>query len=485
LRLIRHFPGENIRGYKKGVQLYLKTFDILELDQRIQSAIDQLGFAEMTPIQKEAIPPGLAGKDILGQAPAGTGKTVAFGIPLVDKVDPKLNRVQGVVICPTRELAMQVARELNKLGGPKGVRALAVYGGQPIKVQIRELKRRPQIIVGTPGRLLDHLNRRTIRLGQVSVVVLDEADEMLDMGFIEDITAILAKAPQERQTLLFSATIPREIEALAREFMKDPVTIRIKPTEIVVPGIKQEYIEVAERRKFDVLCNLLDVHCPQAAIVFARTKQRVDEVTAALSARGYSAEAIHGDLPQSKRDAVMGRFRSGSLRILVATDVAARGLDIDDVTHVYNFDIPQDPESYVHRIGRTGRAGRSGTATTFITRGQRRNLRIIESRTRGKIQRQPAPTLNDAIKGQRKLAREQLVESLEHDNHNYHKMADELLQEYDAVDLVSAALRLLTKEPNTTPVQLSFANAPDFEERKGRKKSGRWQKRGYKSRRGK
>lgn len=431
----------------------------------------------MTPIQREAIPPGLAGKDVLGQAPAGTGKTVAFGIPLIEKVDPTLGRVQGVVMCPTRELTIQVARELSKLGGPKGVRVLAVYGGQPITTQIRELKQRPQIIVGTPGRLLDHLRRRTIRLGQVAVVVLDEADEMLDMGFIEDITAILAMAPTERQTLLFSATIPKEIEALAQNFMQSPVTIRVTPAEIIVPGILQEYIEVAERRKFDVLCNLLDVHCPQAAIVFARTKKRVDEVTTALATRGYSAEAIHGDLPQSQRDAVMGRFRHGSLKILVATDVAARGLDIDHVTHVYNFDIPQDAESYVHRIGRTGRVGRSGTATTFITRGQIRSLRTIESRTRGQIRQQPAPTLQDAIKGQQKLAKEQLIKALGTDHQSYRRMADQLLQDYDAVDLVAAALRLLTREPNTTPVQLSFADVPEPREQKGRKKHGRWQSR--------
>lgn len=340
-------------------------FDKFKLSETVIQAIGSMGFEETTPIQELAIPIALSGRDLIGQAHTGTGKTAAFGIPMVEHFDVDTEKIQGVVLAPTRELAMQVAEELNRIGQYKGIRALPIYGGQEITRQIRALKKRPHIIVGTPGRLMDHMRRKTIRLDHIKVVILDEADEMLNMGFIEDIETILQEVPGERQTLLFSATIPKQIQDLAQKFMQQPEVIRVKTKEVTVPQTEQKYIEVQEKLKFDVLCRLLDIQASELAIVFGRTKRRVDELYEALNKRGYSAEGIHGDLTQSKRDSVMRQFREGTIDVLVATDVAARGLDISGVTHVYNFDIPRDPESYVHRVGRTGRAGKAGMAITL------------------------------------------------------------------------------------------------------------------------
>ncbi|HNX93045.1 MAG TPA: DEAD/DEAH box helicase, partial [Syntrophomonas sp.] len=343
------------------------NFQELKIDPTIISALSNMGFEEPTPIQEMTIPLALVGRDVIGLAQTGTGKTAAYGIPLVDKCQPELAHVQGLVIVPTRELAMQVAEELNKIGSQKKVRSLPIYGGQEIERQIRALKNRPQIIVGTPGRLMDHLRRRTIRLDRISLLVLDEADEMLNMGFKEDIEEILRQAPQERQSLLFSATMPLHTRNLTHEFMQNPEMVHINPKAVTVVNTEQQYMEVPEVKKLDVLCRLLDMQNPDMAIVFGRTKRRVDEIAEALSKRGYSADGIHGDLTQSQRDTVMRKFKAGIIDVLVATDVAARGLDISGVTHIYNFDIPQDAEWYVHRIGRTGRAGETGLAITFVT----------------------------------------------------------------------------------------------------------------------
>lgn len=328
----------------------MSTFNELGLSQPLIRAVSNMGFEETTPIQEQTIPVVLEGRDIIGQAQTGTGKTAAFGIPLVEKLDVQSGNIGGLVVTPTRELAVQVAEELNKIGQFKGVRALPIYGGQDINRQIRALKNRPHIIVGTPGRLMDHMRRKTIRLQQVAMVILDEADEMLNMGFIDDIRTILEEIPEERQTLLFSATMPKPIHDLAQRFMRNPELISIKTKEVTVPNTEQNYVEVQEKQKFDVLCRLLDIQSPELAIIFGRTKRRVDELYEALNKRGYSAEGIHGDLTQAKRDSVLRKFKEGVTEILVATDVAARGLDISGVTHVYNYDIPQDPESYVHRI---------------------------------------------------------------------------------------------------------------------------------------
>ncbi|MFZ5641868.1 MAG: DEAD/DEAH box helicase [Bacillota bacterium] len=434
----------------------MPTFYEIGLSQEVIRATTNMGFEEMTPIQEHTIPVVMEGRDIIGQAQTGTGKTAAFGIPLVERLEIEAANIGGLVITPTRELAVQVAEEINKIGQFKGVRALPIYGGQDINRQIRTLKTKPQIIVGTPGRLMDHMRRKTIRLQQVAMIVLDEADEMLNMGFIEDIKTILRGVPEERQTLLFSATMPKPIQELAQRFMKNPEFISIKAKEVTVPNTEQHYIEVQEKQKFDVLCRLLDIQSPELAIIFGRTKKRVDELSEALNKRGYSAEGIHGDLTQAKRDSVLRHFREGVTEILVATDVAARGLDISGVTHVYNFDIPQDPESYVHRIGRTGRAGKAGLATMLVTPRELSHLKLIEQITKRKIERKPIPTVSEAIEGQQRLAVEKLMQAVgEGDTLQYKELAEGLLESTDSVTLLSAALKLLTREPGTTPVRLT------------------------------
>ena len=444
----------------------MNTFTQLGLSPEVLKSISSMGFEEMTPIQQEAIPIGLAGQDLIGQARTGTGKTAAFGIPMVENFVPEQGLPQGLVITPTRELAIQVAEELNKIGSYKRIRSLPVYGGQDIDRQIKNLKKRPEIIVGTPGRLLDHIRRRTIRLSEVATVVLDEADEMLNMGFIEDIDAILREVPEQRQTLLFSATMPRPIQELALKFMIEPKLIQIKSKEVTVPAVSQSFIEVQERQKFDALCNLLDIQPPELAIVFGRTKRRVDEIAEGLKSRGYSAEGIHGDLSQARRESVLRQFKNGTIDVLVATDVAARGLDISGGSHVYNFDIPQDAEGYVHRIGRTGRAGRSGEAISLVTPREREHFRSIQRITGAKITRAPLPSLVDVIKGQQRLAAEKLLETIEAGTTGqYREMAGKLLEESDSVSLVAAALKLLTKEPDSTPVRITEEGSYRFRQR--------------------
>lgn len=432
------------------------TFTELGLGQPVLQAIANMGFEEPTPIQLQTIPVAMEGRDLIGQAQTGTGKTAAYGIPMVERMAADAEQIQGLVITPTRELAVQVAEELNRIGQFKGIRALPIYGGQDINRQIKALKKKPSIIVGTPGRLLDHLRRRTIRLHYIEILVLDEADEMLNMGFIEDIEAILREIPGQRQTMLFSATIPVPIQNLAQRFMQAPLTIRIETKEVTVPNTEQSYIELQEKQKFDVLCRLLDLQAPDLAIVFGRTKRRVDELAGALIKRGYAAEAIHGDLTQAKRESVIRQFKEGAVEILVATDVAARGLDISGVTHVYNFDIPQDPESYVHRIGRTGRVGKPGQALTFVTPREIEHLKVIEHMTRRAMVRRPLPTLTEYMRGQQRVAMEKLLQAAEAvDIQQYRGLAEDLLAETDSVTLIAAALKLLTREPDTTPVQLT------------------------------
>jgi Superfamily II DNA and RNA helicases len=420
-----------------------------------------MGFEEATPIQEQTIPIAMEGRDLIGQAQTGTGKTAAYGIPLVERITGNSEQIQGIVLAPTRELAVQVAEELNKIGEFKGIHSLPIYGGQEMDRQIRALKKRPHIIVATPGRLMDHMRRRTIRLNMIKMVVIDEADEMLNMGFVEDIETILKEIPEERQTLLFSATMPRQIQNLAQKFMKNTMIISIKAKEVTVDTIEQHFIEVLERQKFDVISRLLDIQSPDLAIIFCRTKRRVDEISEALSKRGYSAEAIHGDLSQSKRDSVLRQFKEGTIEILVATDVAARGLDISGVTHVYNFDIPQDPDSYVHRVGRTARAGKTGLAVTLVTPREMGQLRLIEQVTRRKMIRKLVPTIIEAIEGQQRLTMEKLLRVIaEEDIQKYKRVAEELLEENDSVTLLSAALKMLTKEPGISSVQITEPAPP-------------------------
>ncbi|MFB5285059.1 DEAD/DEAH box helicase [Peribacillus sp. Hz7] len=434
----------------------MTLFSELGLDRTSMKSIEKMGFEEASPIQAQTIPLALEGKDIIGQAQTGTGKTAAFGIPLMENIDINDENVQGIVIAPTRELAIQVSEELFKLGYGKRARVLAVYGGQDIDRQIRALKKKPHIIVGTPGRLLDHIKRKNIRLGNVHTVVLDEADEMLNMGFIEDIESILSTVPEERQTLLFSATMPDPIRKIAETFMQNPTLVRVKAKEMTVDRIEQYYIDLRENEKFDTLARLLDIQTPELAIVFGRTKRRVDELSSALNIRGYMAEGIHGDLSQAKRLSVLKKFKEGNIDVLVATDVAARGLDISGVTHVYNFDIPQDPESYVHRIGRTGRAGKHGVAITFVTPRERGQLQAVEHTTKKRMVKMKTPTLTEALEGQQKAVTEKIQNTIENEDLSlYLAQAEELMQKHTAVDLVAAMLKTLTKEPDQTPVKLT------------------------------
>ncbi|WP_019414603.1 DEAD/DEAH box helicase [Paenisporosarcina sp. TG20] len=434
----------------------MTNFTELNISESTLKAVKRMGFEEATPIQEGTIKFGLEGRDIIGQAQTGTGKTAAFGIPLIEKIDPKNSNIQGLIIAPTRELAIQVSEEIYKLGQDKRVKILSVYGGQEIGRQIRALKNNPHVIVGTPGRLLDHINRRTLKLDNVQTLILDEADEMLNMGFIEDITKILESVPEGRQTLLFSATMPTAIRKIAEKFMKNPEVVKIQSKEMTVENIEQFYVKSQEREKFDILTRVLNVHQPELAIIFGRTKRRVDELSHALSIRGYIAEGIHGDLSQSKRMSVLKQFKENKIDILVATDVAARGLDITGVTHVYNYDIPQDPESYVHRIGRTGRAGKSGVAVTFVTPREMGYLRIVEDTTKKRMSPLRPPTSDEALIGQQRLAVETLGEMVDKNNiGDYRVFATELLEKYEAIDVVAAALKSITREPNDTPISIS------------------------------
>ncbi|MDY0395370.1 DEAD/DEAH box helicase [Virgibacillus halophilus] len=434
----------------------MTTFKELGISQPIMRALEKMGFEEATPIQSETIPLALQGMDVIGQAQTGTGKTAAFGIPILEKIDSKQRDIQALIVAPTRELAIQVAEEINRLAKFKGIRALPVYGGQHMDRQIRSLKERPQIVVATPGRLLDHLRRKTIRVDNVQTAVLDEADEMLNMGFIDDIRDILKSIPEERQTLLFSATMPKEIRDIATHLMKEPKEVKIKAKELTVENIVQYFVEIPEKYKFDTLSNHLDINDPDLAIVFARTKKRVDEVAEGLQVRGFRAEGIHGDLTQGKRMSVLNKFKHGRVDVLVATDVAARGLDISGVTHVYNFDIPQDPESYVHRIGRTGRAGRMGEAISFITPREMAHLKLIEKVTKSKMKRLMPPSNQDALKGQQQASMERILKTLENsDLSAYHEAANDLLQDHDSITVIAAALKMLTKERKDVPVHIS------------------------------
>ncbi len=432
------------------------NFTDFGLDAKLLQAITELGFEESTPIQSKSIPLAMEGKDLIGQAQTGTGKTAAFGIPLINKIPVSEERIVALIMTPTRELAIQVSEEIAKLARFKGTRSLPIYGGQDIVRQIRALKKKPQIIIGTPGRLLDHINRKTIKLDDVQTVILDEADEMLDMGFMEDIQSILKLVPDERQTMLFSATMPPNIQKLAQQFLKNPEHVSVIPKQVSAPLIDQAYIEVHERQKFEAISRLLDMESPELAIVFGRTKRRVDELSEALQKRGYSADGLHGDLSQNQRDTVMRKFRDGSIDVLVATDVAARGLDVSGVTHVVNFDLPQDPESYVHRIGRTGRAGKEGTAWSFVTPREIDHLHFIEKVTRHRIPKKPLPSLAEAIEGKQRLTAERILEIVQNEEYNEFKaISIQLLEQYDSVQLLSAAMKLLTGEKKDAVIELT------------------------------
>ncbi|WP_338231931.1 DEAD/DEAH box helicase [Companilactobacillus muriivasis] len=432
-------------------------FKELDLDPRLLSAVDEAGFEETTPIQAQTIPLVMTGDDVIGQAQTGTGKTAAFGLPLLNAVDTQSSDIQALIISPTRELAIQTQEELYRLGSKKKVKVQSVYGGSDIRRQIRALKSHPQIIVGTPGRMLDHINRHTLKLHNVKTVVLDEADEMLDMGFVEDIESILSNVPNKHQTLLFSATMPKPIIKIADKFMTDPKVVKIKSKELTADNIEQYFVKAKEFEKFDLMTRLFDVQSPELALIFGRTKRRVDELTRGLQARGYNAEGIHGDLSQDKRTSVLRKFKAGKLEFLVATDVAARGLDISGVSHVYNFDIPQDPDSYVHRIGRTGRAGHSGVSVTFVTPNEMGYLRTIENLTKKRMEPLAPPTDKEVLKGQLESVKQDIKDTLAHDKHldRFNDAVEELLSEYSADNIARIFLSESIKDAESVPVKIA------------------------------
>ncbi|HIY91539.1 DEAD/DEAH box helicase [Companilactobacillus sp. HBUAS56275] len=432
-------------------------FKELDLDPRLLSAINEAGFEETTPIQAQTIPLVMSGADVIGQAQTGTGKTAAFGLPILNAVDTQSSNIQALIISPTRELAIQTQEELYRLGSDKKVKVQSVYGGSDIRRQIRALKNHPQIVVGTPGRMLDHINRHTLKLGNVNTVVLDEADEMLDMGFVEDIESILSNVPNKHQTLLFSATMPKPIMKIADKFMTEPKIVKIKSKELTADKIDQYFVKAKEFEKFDLMTRLFDVQAPELALIFGRTKRRVDELTRGLQARGYNAEGIHGDLSQDKRTSVLRKFKAGKLDFLVATDVAARGLDISGVSHVYNYDIPQDPDSYVHRIGRTGRAGHSGVSVTFVTPNEMGYLRTIENLTKKRMEPLAQPTDKEVLKGQLESVKEDIKDTLEHDKHldRFDSAVQELLATYSPEDIARIFLSESIKDAESVPVKIA------------------------------
>jgi ATP-dependent RNA helicase DeaD len=429
-------------------------FEELGLSKEVLHAIADLGFEEASSIQSEAIPIVMAGRDIVGQAMTGSGKTAAFGIPIIEKVDPKNRVPQALVLCPTRELAIQVAGEINKLSKYKlQLPALPIYGGQPIERQIHAVRRGAKIIVATPGRLCDHLQRNTISLKAVKMLVLDEADEMLDMGFREDIEAILKRTPSTRQTLLFSATMPAPILHIARTYQKDPHVIRVAHEKVTVPAIEQVYYEIESFKKTDLFTRLIDINNPKRVIVFCNTKRRVDDLASDLRARGYSADGIHGDMTQQKRNRVMDHFRKGTTDILIATDVAARGIDVSDVDIVFNFEIPQDEESYVHRIGRTGRAGKAGKAFSLVSGHEMYRFRAIMRYTQATITRLPIPSfkeieevrMNKTLNVVRSAIQEKNLES-------YAQTVECLLrEEFTSLDIAAALLKLYLQKSQQVP----------------------------------
>lgn len=431
------------------------TFEALGVSPPILSALSSLGYEMPTPVQQQAYQALLDGKDLLAQAQTGTGKTGAFAIPLLDRMDVSVKQVQVLVIAPTRELAIQVAEAFQSYSKSlKGFHVAPIYGGQDYQVQLRALKRGAQVIVGTPGRVMDHIRRGSLVLDGLMSLVLDEADEMLKMGFKEDVEWILEQIPQQHQTALFSATMPPAIQNITRRYLKDPAKIQIKPTETTVDAIEQYFIRVNRTQKMDVLTRLLEVEDVQAALIFARTKTLSAELAEKLQARGYSAAALNGDMSQSMREKVLGRLKKGSLDIIVATDVAARGIDVDRISHVFNYDIPSDPESYVHRIGRTGRAGRTGKAFMFVSSREQHLLNDIERVLRKPIERILPPSLAE-LSARRSQQLAEKVVNIIHKSKKYHAykpMIDNIIANSDcALEDVAASLVYLLQEANPLP----------------------------------
>ena len=448
-------------------------FEDLPISDDIKRAVIEMGFEEPSPIQSQSIPVILSGKDVIGQAQTGTGKTAAFSIPLLEMINPEEKSVQAVVLCPTRELAIQVSTEIRKIGKyMHGIKSLPVYGGQPIERQIKALKSGVQIVIGTPGRVIDHINRKTLKMDNVKMVILDEADEMLDMGFREDIEMILSKTPEERQTTFFSATMPKGILELTKKYQKNPEHIKVVRKELTVPNIKQYYIETRSANKLEVLSRLIDVYNPKLSVVFTNTKKGADELVSDLQARGYFADALHGDLKQTQRDIVMDKFRNGTIDILVATDVAARGIDVDDVEAVFNYDLPQDEEYYVHRIGRTGRAGRSGISFSFVFGKEMRKMRDIERYTKTKLIKHDIPSVADVEEKKVNTFFNQVKEVIEAGHLTkqiqwLENFCSESETEYGVVDIAAALLKIALGDEEKQEI----VEEPSRSRKEGRSKS--------------
>ncbi len=420
-------------------------FEQMNLSPEIRQAIADMGFEEATPIQSQAIDIIMSGKDVLGQSQTGTGKTAAFGIPCLEKIDPNDRYLQAVILTPTRELAIQICEEFRKLLKYKeNIRVVPIYGGQPIDRQIFALKKGAHVIIGTPGRVMDHMERRTLKMETVKTVILDEADEMLDMGFREDIETILKKMPDERQTILFSATMPKGILNLTANFQSSPEHILVKHKELTVPKIEQVYYEVTEKTKLEATCRIIDMENPDLSIIFCNTKKKVDELVEHLQGRGYFAEGLHGDLKQIQRDVVMKKFRNQTIEILVATDVAARGIDVNDIDIVFNYDLPQDEEYYVHRIGRTARAGKSGKAVTFVVGKEIYKLKDIMHYTNSKIEKHKMPTISD-IEENKATKFVESVRTVIDEGHltKYVNIVESLVaMDYSSIDIAAALIKM-------------------------------------------
>jgi ATP-dependent RNA helicase DeaD len=419
-----------------------KTFNDLGLSPKVLEAINKKGFEEPTTIQAMTIPVMLRNDtNIIAQAQTGTGKTAAFGLPLIEMIDASLHTAQALILTPTRELAIQVSEEINSLKGSSTIKTIPIYGGQSIDQQLRRLKKGVQIVVGTPGRIIDHLNRKTLKLGEIQHLILDEADEMLNMGFIDDIEKIMKYTNKEKRTLLFSATMPKRIKDLAHKYMDGYELIAVAKEQLTTNLTEQIYFEVKASDKFESLCRIIDIEDNFYSIVFCRTKNDVNSVTSHLTDRGYDAEAIHGDISQAQRERTLGKFRKQKINILVATDVAARGIDVNNLTHVINYSLPQDPESYVHRIGRTGRAGNEGTAITFITPSEYKQLMFIQRIAKTDIKKSVIPKVADIITAKKKKIDEELSAILAKDiNVEYHNWSKSLLENNDPIKILAAIL---------------------------------------------
>ncbi|MDQ3613616.1 MAG: DEAD/DEAH box helicase [Chloroflexota bacterium] len=450
-------PGQDVEAVEAVVEDDSATFASLGLTEELLQSITAVGYEVPSPIQEQVIPSLLAGNDVIAQAQTGSGKTAAFGLPVIEAIDQRRREIQALVLCPTRELAIQVSEALHKYGRHKRVETLPIYGGQPYERQFRGLQRGVHIVVGTPGRVMDHMRRGTLKLDSLKFFILDEADEMLDMGFVDDIEWVLQNAPKQRQTALFSATIPPRIATLSSKYLKDPHRIAVRGKALTVPEVEQSYYDIPRGRKIDALTRILDAEVPTSAMIFCRTKRMVDELGEALMARGYAAETIHGDLSQAQRDRVMRKFRSGQAEILIATDVAARGLDVPDISHVFNFDVPESVETYIHRVGRTGRQGKAGKAITLVNRREIRWIQSAERATKAKIEFKRLPTAMDVNERRREQLKRIMSDAVADEDafQTYLDPVRELTEEFDAIDLAAAVLKLYAEETgratNATP----------------------------------